>query len=555
MTTYIGFPVETNPTVLLQRVYDYLEAVIPGWTPAEGNLDVWLAEAFSTEVAELTDVASSVPDTIFRYFGSSLMGVTPIDATAATGITTWTMRDTAGYAIPAGTQVGIRDTSGVLVPFITTNDDVVLGGSSVLTDVGIVAVNPGADGSGLGGAVELIDILDYVTGVTLQGITTGGVDAETDGEYLNRLVAQLQLLSRTPILPADFAALALNIAPAFRAVAIDGYNAFHNLLTANQASIETDASGWAVGTNVNLSRSTAQAVDGVASLAMSSGGAGTMRAITNPTTTVTVTPGDFITVRAAFRAATVARACNVQVYFYDSGLGLTGFSYTGNDVNDTTTGWTVASLQNAYVPAGSAYAQVRVEVKSTAAGAEVHYVDAVSIRRGGGTDFVAGGTLETNNPRMVTVAAVDNQGEPVATGTKNEIKAYLEALREVNFVVNVADPTYATISVTTQIHVLSGFTAASVATAVQSAISTYLNPSNWGQPVSGSDRSGSEHEWINQTTVRKFELAQVINSVDGVDYIITLTLAVQGFTLSEQDVYIGPVAPLTRAGTITVTTA
>ena len=397
MTIYITYPVETNASVLLQECYDYLQAHVPGWTPAEGNLDVWLAEAVSTEVSDLTNVASKVPDTIFKYFGSTLMGIPPVDATSATTTTTWTMRDNKGYLIPANTQVSIKNAQGVSIAFQTLADVTVPAGSTATAagEVIIQGMIPGANTSGLGGAgatVDLVDILDFVVSITMTQITSGGQDAETDADYLNRLTTELSVLTRTPILPQDYATLTRFITPTYRAVALDGYN----------------------------------------------------------------------------------------------------------PANDT-----------------------------------------------------------LNNPRMVAVSAIDSNGNALSAPDKTNIKNYLQSLREVNFIVNMMDPTYTLIDVTTNVHMVSGYTSANVISAVTTAITNYLSPANWGLPSVGTDTAYDPRDWINRTVVRKFEVSQVINDVPGVDYIVPngLSLGVHLAAMGEQDVTLAGRITLPRPSTITVTTS
>jgi hypothetical protein len=62
------------------------------------------------------------------------------------------------------------------------------------------------------------------------------------------------------------------------------------------------------------------------------------------------------------------------------------------------------------------------------------------------------------------------------------------------------------------------------------------------------DTSG--RSWINDTTVRYLELAQVINDTDGVHYITALQLAKHGNALAGADVVMTGVAPLPQPGTI-----
>jgi hypothetical protein len=255
----------------------------------------------------------------------------------------------------------------------------------------ITASLPGAAASGLGGAsqpVELIDILDFVLTVTMVQATSGGVDDETDQAYLNRLSEQLSLLTLTPVLAVDFAKLAKNVPPVYRAVALDNFN-----------------------------------------------------------------------------------------------------------------------------PADNTY----------------------------------------TNERMVGVCCIDINGNPLSAPAKANVDAYLQSLRETNFIVNVFDPTYTIVAVTTQVHCLPGFTPASVIAEVQAALVRYLNPATWGQPI-GGDTSSSPQDWTNTKVVRKYEVSQVINSVGGVDYIMTLTLGIPPAGLTEADVTLLGQVCLPTAGTMTVTT-
>lgn len=229
MTDYIDFPIETDPGVLTQDAFDYLQTRIPGWLPSEGNLDVWMLEAIAQMASELRDVASAVPVSIFRYYGQTLLSLPPINGVQALMTNTWVLRDTLGHTIPAGTKVGVRDASGTLFGFTVLNNVVVTAGSSS-TAVGGVTLIADDIGVGLTGytppdaSVTLIDPLEWVSLITNNSAITGGIDAETDEAYLSRLSAELQLLTPRPILPNDFAVLSLLNASVGRALAIDGYD-------------------------------------------------------------------------------------------------------------------------------------------------------------------------------------------------------------------------------------------------------------------------------------------------------------------------------------------
>jgi hypothetical protein len=554
---YIQFPIETNPTTLLQQVYSYLQSVIPGWTPAEGNLDVWLAEAMSSEAAQTATVASSVPDTIVEYLGKTLFNVPGIDDVSASGGTTWVVQDTAGYTIPSGTQVGVRDADGNLQAFTTVNTVVIPNGhnSTGAGEVAILAVNPGSSGNGLSGSVQLVDILTFVTSVTLVAPTAGGQDAETSGDYLSRFVADLQLLSPTPILPPDFAVLALNAGTAaFRAVALDGYNPYHNYLNANDSSFETSVAGWAVSVNCTLADSSTTALDGTKSMSMTSVASGTMSAIVVDADKQAVNPGDTWISGAFFKSAASARTVETAINWYTSGDAFIG-AVGGAGVVNTTTGWTEAFCV-AVAPPTAAYARIQVTVVGTGGASEIHYVDEAYLRRNNiNGNWSIGGTPENNNPREVTVVAVDSSGANLSSGDKTTITTYLNSLREANWITNAIDPIRTSVDVTVQVKVTTGSDPTITQTAVVAAITNYLSAVNWGLNVV-ADGSTDIHSWTNQVVIYRYKLAQIIEEVDGVDHIVgNLTTAIHGNSLAEQDLAISGPVGLPAVGTITVTTS
>ena len=384
MPDYVTLPIETDPDTLIQDAFDYITGKVPTWLPSEGNLEVIMLGALAQMAAEVRDVASDVPAAIFRYFGATLLGLPPIDAVQASVPSTWTMVDNAGYTIPAGTVVGIPSGGDELVAFESIGDVVVPPGSTATAAGGVtlLAVDPGAAGSGLTGTPELIDSLSFVTAVALTAPTSGGTDAEEDDAYLNRLTAELQLLAPRPILARDFAVMARRVGGVFRATAIDGYN-----------------------------------------------------------------------------------------------------------------------------PADSTY----------------------------------------NNEKYVAVAVVDENGNALSAPVKAEVDALLEAEREVNFVVNVIDPTNTSIAVTFSAVALPDQDPPSVEAAAEAAVADYLSPKTWGRnPV----LSVPETEWVNETHVRYLELAEVINRVEGINYISALTFAKTGDPLATTDVIMSGAAPLPTPGAI-----
>jgi len=154
----------------------------------------------------------------------------------------------------------------------------------------------------------------------------------------------------------------------------------------------------------------------------------------------------------------------------------------------------------------------------------------------------------SNNPRMVTVVAMDNQGNAGTSSDLTALQQYLDALREVNFVVNTMSATYTLVDVTYSAKALPGYDTAGVKGAIDAALSSYLSPLNWGIPL-----DGSQYDWTNQTTVRYLELTTLVDNVPGVDYVVSLTLGLAGGAQTAADHTLTGAAPLPRPGTLSGT--
>ena len=547
MPSYIEPPITTDPDDLSDAAFAYIQSVVPGWQPNAGNIETILIESIARIAAELRTVASAVPTSIFRYYGDSILGLSPIDDAPASGATTWTARDNLGYTVQAGTVIGLRAAGDNLIAFETVNTVVIPPGSTATAAgaVSIRAIIDGTAGNLLTGTAELIDPLDWVSSVVVVGSTGGGVEAEEDEDYLNRLVTRLQLLSPRPILPNDFAVLARDIAGVNRALAIDGYNPNYNILTLNQASAETDATGWSVVSNSTVASTSAQAADGTKSVLMTTQSNGNAIARTPAAiATVAVIPGETWTALVSIRAATTVRSCQVRISWYTAASAFIS-SDVGVAANDSNTGWTQYSATG-IAPATAAYAVVEPIVNASVT-SEVHYLDKAALHRGSSVVWSAGGTPETGQERMITVALVDEAGNPVSAPIKAAVDALLQAEREVNFVVTIVDPTINLINVTTTYKVQPGQLPADVDAAVTAALQNYLNPANWGR------ESADEASWVQVNTVRYLELATVINNVPGVDYITSLTFALNPLALGTADVTLSGVAPLAKWNSLSVT--
>lgn len=216
--------VETDKQAIAQRVFDALADLLDGWVASDGNLEVWLIEEFAAVAAEVRQEAITVPEAIYQTFGEEVLGVVARAPAPATGVATWEAPDTRGYEIPAGTQFTLARTGDDLVAFQVVSTVQIPIGSTSVDNVDVVAIATGQAGNGLAGTGELIDPLFWTPTITVDIPTTQGDDGQTTDDYLTELIQLLRLIALRPILPLDYAIMALRIAGVARAVAMDGFD-------------------------------------------------------------------------------------------------------------------------------------------------------------------------------------------------------------------------------------------------------------------------------------------------------------------------------------------
>jgi hypothetical protein len=257
---YIYDPLDagSDPDFLQQEAYDYIQSQWPDWVPNEGNLETWMIAVCARMVAEARDVATDVPRAIFRYYGRSVLGIPPIDATRATLDSTWNFStNPAGRTIPIGTTVTIDDDNGEPHSFETISEVTVASPTLIATPVTLRASNEGEDENGLGGVAASIanaESIAWVSSITALGISTGATDGETDDEYLNRLSSRLTIYKPSLVLGPDYQIMARDIAAQngadVRVLALDGYNALDGTLN-NEGMVGVAMVDSATGANVS----------------------------------------------------------------------------------------------------------------------------------------------------------------------------------------------------------------------------------------------------------------------------------------------------------------
>ena len=184
-----------------------------------------------------------------------------------------------------------------------------------------------------------------------------------------------------------------------------------NALSANQASLETDTTGWAAVANCSISRSTSQYSNGTASLAVLSGSAGDMTAATTTATKFAVTANNKFSATAEFKAGATARACSVGIIWLNA-AGTALSTAFGTAENDSTSSWNECNV-SATAPATATHAQVVIKVAS-AGSSETHYVDKIAFHAGETPVWTRGGfstfsfVVERSDDSGVTYTAIRN---------------------------------------------------------------------------------------------------------------------------------------------------
>lgn len=223
MAGYLDIDLTVDPDELTDRILDGL-ADRGFAVTGEGDPSAALSEVVALEFARQNDGIRQAGEEVYRTFGKTVVGLPAIDDTPATIETTWTVIDAAGYTIPAGTRVVYQVSSAEMIGFELPDELVIPAGQVQAAGVGLVALEAGTGGNGVpAGPLQLYDSIAHVTSVVATTVSSGGVDAETDRSYVNRLSDDLAV-PRRPTREEDFAVFARRVAGVHRARGIANYN-------------------------------------------------------------------------------------------------------------------------------------------------------------------------------------------------------------------------------------------------------------------------------------------------------------------------------------------
>lgn len=227
VATYLGLELTEldEQTIVDTALADVVEK-FPDWTPREGNTEVVLLEEHAGIAADIAFVINQLPgaiaEVVLRMFGATRAQGIPPSTTV-----TFTLADTDGHTIPAGTVVRLNLGDNVDPVDFTTELDLVIASG---TDTGTVVASSGvatieANGIPAGTALELIDAISYVDAVTTASVVAGGAVPEDGDAFLTRAIPVLSRLTNTIVRPVDVEAYVAETHPeVIRVKALDQYD-------------------------------------------------------------------------------------------------------------------------------------------------------------------------------------------------------------------------------------------------------------------------------------------------------------------------------------------
>lgn len=229
---------DADPSDLAQAAVNAGQVQFPGWLPEAGNTEVALIGSLAVIASELIYAVNRVvPATVSTLL--QLYGITQNAGQAATANLTISFVDTQGYTLPAPATFQLTIPSGTFL-FDTTADAVSIpGGAASVTVPAICEVFASAPNGTPIGTVLSQPVQSYnISSVVLASAPTGGSDAETNAQYLNRAAGTLQANNFTLVTAQNFQTAALNDVGdgVFRASVTDLWNPALNSGQGGQAA-------------------------------------------------------------------------------------------------------------------------------------------------------------------------------------------------------------------------------------------------------------------------------------------------------------------------------
>lgn len=228
--TWTALPLETDPDAVTARLLaGLIEALNPGhdpagWAPREGAPEVALAEEIGREAATTNQRAVEAAEMAAAGFGISLYGFPAILAAPATMTVQLTLTSPAA-TVPAGLTVIGRTDDGVDAAFILPGAVTAAAGVSTVQAQFVATVDGTVSNGVPPGPLTVITSTAAVDAATALTTSADGVDAESRGAYLSRLIDFVAILRPGGVRANDLEVLARSVPGVARALAVDLYDA------------------------------------------------------------------------------------------------------------------------------------------------------------------------------------------------------------------------------------------------------------------------------------------------------------------------------------------
>lgn len=210
-------PITTDPAEIEAEIHNRMREAFPNWQPLPLAVMTHLIGVFSQVSAETRAAFVAQLRTLVLNLLGAMFAVPRRLGTPARSTITITAIDTLGHELDERTTVHVGDVECQTVGPLT----IATGQSS--GTIGIAAVEIGTAPNGADAAVE-IDALDWIDAVVLDDPLDAGEDPEDDLAFSARLADEMQLLTKTPILPENWSTVARRHPIVAHVWVLDGYN-------------------------------------------------------------------------------------------------------------------------------------------------------------------------------------------------------------------------------------------------------------------------------------------------------------------------------------------
>jgi hypothetical protein len=189
---------DEEPKSIYDAAVEYAQTSLPEFTPRVGTIENAILESVAYATSSLAVAINRLPDGLMEGI-LVLMGFARLEATPAAGTITFTLSDSTGRTVTAGTIVSydVFDSEGALTQYLfETTDDLEIPSGSDTGTIGVASVDSASFPIiPVGATLTLVSTTPFVLDVVLTSLVSLGTDSETDQEYFARGRAYLASLS------------------------------------------------------------------------------------------------------------------------------------------------------------------------------------------------------------------------------------------------------------------------------------------------------------------------------------------------------------------------